>query len=157
MKLKFLIFETKSPSWVEEARGEYATKLRAFQPFEIQTLKSPSADRDAKEVKLRKEGELLLKHLAERDLLILFDEGGKSFASSEEFAKQLGRQLESGKARVVFCIGGPYGFGAEVRERAQARWSLSALTFNHWVAQLAALEQLYRGFTILKGIPYHNR
>ncbi len=157
MKLKFYIFETKSPSWVEAARAEYANKLRGFVDFELQALKSPSVDRDEASVKVRKEAALLLKHLEPKDLLVLFDEGGKTFPSSEDFAKLLGRQLESGKSRMVFCIGGPYGFSDEVKERAQARWSLSSLTFNHWIAQLAALEQLYRGLTILKGIPYHNR
>lgn len=157
MKLKFYIFETKSPSWVAAAREEYTTKLRAFADFEVQTLKSPTADREEASVKLRKEAALLLKHLDPKDLLVLFDEGGKAFPSSEEFAKLLGRQLESGKARLVFCIGGPYGFSEEIKTRAQARWSLSGLTFNHWIAQVTALEQLYRGFTILKGIPYHNR
>jgi 23S rRNA (pseudouridine1915-N3)-methyltransferase len=157
MKLKFLIFETKSPAWVNEARAEYAAKISAFQNFEVRALKSPSADRDDHEVKRRKEGELLLKQLDGRDLLILFDEAGKIFASSEDFAKQLGRHLESGKAQIVFVIGGPYGFSQDVRDRSQARWSLSPLTLNHWIAQLAALEQVYRGFTILKGIPYHNR
>lgn len=157
MKLKFLIFETKSPAWVETARAEYATKIGAFAPFETQTLKSPSADRDSADVKRRREAELLLKHVDAKDLLILFDEAGKAFPSSEDFAKQLGRQLESGKSKIVFCIGGPYGFDESIKQRAQARWSLSALTLNHWIAQLTALEQIYRGFTILKGIPYHNR
>jgi 23S rRNA (pseudouridine1915-N3)-methyltransferase len=69
----------------------------------------------------------------------------------------LGRVLESGKSRLVFVIGGAYGFSDEVYARADMKWSLSALTFNHWLAQLAALEQVYRGLTILKGIPYHNR
>lgn len=157
MKLKFLIFETKAPSWVENARNEYTTKLKAFQPFEIQTLKSPSADRDNAEIKMKKEAELLFKHIDDKDLVVLFDEGGKAFASSEDFAKQLSRHLESGKARILFCIGGPYGFHESLRIRAQAKWSLSALTLNHWVAQIVALEQLYRGMTIIKGIPYHNR
>ncbi|MBX3020417.1 MAG: 23S rRNA (pseudouridine(1915)-N(3))-methyltransferase RlmH [Bdellovibrionales bacterium] len=157
MKLKFYIFETKAPAWVETARAEYAAKISPFFAFEVQTLKSPSADRDSAEVKRRKEAEILLKQLDDRDLLILFDEGGKVFRSSEEFSDGLVRAVESGKARVVFCIGGPYGFSAEVKARAQMKWSLSPLTMNHWIAQLMALEQIYRGFTIMRGIPYHNR
>lgn len=157
MKVRFLIFETKAPAWVEAARQEYAAKLKPFVPFEIHTLKSPSADRENAEVKKKREAELLLKQIGDKDLLILFDEGGKTFSSSEDFAKHLGRHLESGKAQIIFCIGGPYGFHESVQARSAARWSLSALTMNHWVAQITALEQIYRGLTILKGIPYHNR
>lgn len=157
MKLKLFIFETRAPGWVESARAEYATKIGGFAPFEVQTLKSPSAERDDAEVKRRKEAEILLKHLDDRDLLVLFDEQGKLAKSSEQFAQSLLRALESGKFRLVFCIGGPYGFADEIKTRSQMQWSLSPLTMNHWVAQLMALEQIYRGFTIIKGIPYHNR
>lgn len=157
MKIKFLIFETKTPGWVEEARSEYAAKIGGFMPFEISILKSPSADRDQADVKRKREGEMLLKQLDERDMLVLFDEAGKLAKTSEDFARELGRAVESGKQRLVFCIGGAYGFSDEVKKRAQMKWSLSPLTMNHWIAQLMALEQIYRGFTILKGIPYHNR
>lgn len=157
MRLKFVLFETKAAAWVEEARAEYVAKLRPFMPLELISLKSPHAEREQAGVKKKKEAEILLKLLNERDLLVLFDEGGRTFPSSEELAKHLSRLLESGKACCVFVIGGPYGFDESVISRAAARWSLSGLTMNHWVAQIVALEQLYRGFTILKGIPYHNR
>lgn len=157
MKICFYIFETKIPSWVADARAEYSTKLSPFSKFEIVSLKSPAADRDDAVVKLKKEAEILLKQISEKDFLVLFDENGKLAKNSEEFSKNLTRALETGKARLVFCIGGPYGFNEEVRQRADARWSLSPLTMNHWMAQLMALEQVYRGFMILKGLPYHNR
>jgi 23S rRNA (pseudouridine1915-N3)-methyltransferase len=157
MKLTLLILEGKPPAWVASAREEYRAKIAGFQSFEIKSLKSPSAERDAAAVKTRKEAGLILGEIGEKDLLVLFDEGGKLAKTSEDFAAQLGRVLESGKGRAVFVIGGPYGFDERVRARADLRWSLSPLTLNHWVAAIAALEQLYRGFTILKGIPYHNR
>ena len=157
MKLTFLILEGKPPAWVETARSDYASKISAFIPFEIKSLKSPSADRDSADVKKRREGELILAQLEERDLLVLFDEGGKLAKNSEDFSLQLSRVLESGKSRVFFCIGGPYGFSDDVRARAAMKWSLSPLTMNHWIAAIGALEQLYRGLTILRGIPYHNR
>ncbi|MGE3680586.1 MAG: 23S rRNA (pseudouridine(1915)-N(3))-methyltransferase RlmH [Bdellovibrionales bacterium] len=157
MKLKFFIFETKAPAWVEAARQEYAVKLASFVTFELQSLKSPSADREQAEFKRRKEAEILLNQIDHRDLLILFDENGKRPPDSEAFATWVARVMESGKARIVFCIGGPYGFADDVLRRSQERWSLSPLTMNHWVAQVSALEQLYRAFTIFKGLPYHNR
>lgn len=156
MKLKFLVFETKTPRWLDEVRADYSAKISNFFPLDVQILKSPSADRDQSEVKLRREGDLLLKHIDERDYLILFDEHGKLFKRSEEFSAALSRAIESGKNRVVFCIGGPYGFDERIKSRAQAQWSLSPLTMNHWVAQAVALEQLYRGFAIRAGLPYHN-
>ncbi len=157
MKLVLLIVEGKAPAWCESARQEYREKISGFIPFEIKSLKSPSVDRDSSAVKTRKEAELILDFLDEKDMLVLFDEGGKLAKSSEEFSSALSRVLESGKSRVVFCIGGPYGFDESVRSRAQMKWSLSPLTMNHWIAGVTAMEQIYRGLTILKNIPYHNR
>ena len=157
MKLVLLIVEGKAPDWAQSARRTYIEKISAFKAFEIHTIKSPAVDRESSAVKTRNEAGLILKNLEEKDMLILFDEGGKLAKSSEDFAAQLGRVLESGKSKIVFCIGGAYGFDESVRKRAEQRWSLSPLTMNHWVAGLTALEQIYRGFTILKGIPYHNR
>ncbi len=157
MRFKFLILEGKPPAWVAEARAEYLAKISPFVPIELRSLKSPSADRDSSDVKRRREGELILEELEERDFLVLFDERGKLGKNSEEFSTALSRVLESGKQRAVFCIGGAYGFSDEVYARADAKWSLSPLTLNHWLAAVAALEQIYRGLTIIKGIPYHNR
>lgn len=157
MKIKFLILETKAPDWVNSARAEYVAKISPFIKFEFKPLKSPNADRDSAAVKQKLEAELILKELGEKDMLILFDEKGKLAKASEDFSQTLARVLESGKSQVVLCIGGPYGFSDDVKKRAQMQWSLSPLTMNHWIASLMALEQIYRGFTILKGIPYHNR
>lgn len=157
MKLKFLILEGKPPGWVAEARSEYLSKISPFVPIELKSLKSPTADRDSAEVKRKREGEMILDEIEERDFLVLFDERGKMSKNSEEFSTSLSRVLESGKQRAVLCIGGAYGFSDEVYKRADAKWSLSPLTMNHWLAAIASLEQIYRGLTILKGIPYHNR
>lgn len=157
MKLKFLILEGKPPAWVAEARAEYQSKINPFVSIEVKSLKSPSVDRDSSDVKRKREGALILRELDERDFLILFDENGKLTKNSEDFSATLARVLESGKACAVLCIGGAYGFSDEVHNRAQLKWSLSPLTMNHWLAQIAALEQIYRGLTILRGIPYHNR
>ena len=157
MKLEFLVVEGKAPGWVEQARQEYLTKISGFFPFEIKSIKSPNVDRDSKELKRKKEGQFILSFVEEKDFLVLFDESGRLSKNSEDFSTQLSRVLELGKSRVLFCIGGPYGFDESVLKRAQGKWSLSSLTMNHWVASLTALEQIYRGLTILRGIPYHNR
>lgn len=157
MKLRFIIFESKSPNWVTDARNEYAQKLKGFMPFELEVLKSPKLERESADLKRRKEAEMLQKKLNDGQRLILFDEAGKPFARSEDFAREFGKRLELGKPEILFCIGGAYGFDDAIKSRAEASWSLSALTMNHWVAQVMALEQLYRAMTILKSIPYHNR
>lgn len=156
MKLLMLAFETKSPEWVSSARAEYVQKISHFVALDWKALKSPIADRDDAGVKQKKEAQILLKQIDPSDMVILFDEGGVSFTNSIGFAEHLKRVVESGKARVVFVIGGPYGFHEDIKRRANLKWSLSKLTFNHWVAQIASLEQIYRGFTIIRGLPYHN-
>ena len=156
MKLVFTAFETKSPEWAQTARAEYIQKVSHFVPMEWRPIKSPAIDRDDHAVKQKKEAELLFKILEPNDLLILFDEGGSSFKNSHDFSASLRRVMESGKSKVLFVIGGAYGFHPDVKQRAQYKWSLSHLTYNHWLAQLVALEQIYRGFTIIKSLPYHN-
>lgn len=157
MKFQFLALEGKSPDWVVSGRNEYVTKISGFVPLEWKSLKTPAFDREQAAAKKAKEGELLLKHFGEKDLVVLFDEKGRLAKTSEDFSTELSRVLESGKQKVCFVIGGAYGFSDEVLKRANMKWSLSPLTMNHWLAQLAALEQIYRGLTLLKGIPYHNR
>lgn len=157
MRLELIVFETKVPAWIKEARNEYASKISPYVSLEVKSLKSPGADRDQAEVKRRLEGERLLEEFDDRDFVVLFDENGKLSKTSIEFSEQLRRVVESGKQRTVFCIGGAYGFSDDVLRRSNAKWSLTPLTMNHWLAQIVALEQIYRGFTILKGIPYHNR
>jgi 23S rRNA (pseudouridine1915-N3)-methyltransferase len=157
MKLELVVFETKVPPWIKDARTDYVAKISPFLPMNLKSLKSPGADRDQADVKRRLEGEKLLAEINEKDFVVLFDEGGKLSRSSVDFSEQLRRVVESGKQKAVFCIDGAYGFSDEISKRANVKWSLSPLTMNHWLAQIVALEQIYRGFTILKGIPYHNR
>ncbi len=156
MNCRFIVFESKAPDWLKESRQEYLKKIKPFAPFAFETIKSVSQGRDQASVKLKDESELLLKKVARDDYLVLFDVGGKLPKSSEEFASGLETVMQSGKRQITFVIGGAYGFSPEIKKRAQLSWSLSPLTLNHWVAQMVALEQIYRGFTIIKGIPYHN-
>lgn len=157
MKIVFLSVETKSEAWVEEAKETYNTKLQGFFDFEIVHVKSPSIERDDASFKKRLEGEKVLKALKPGDKLVVFDEAGKNFASSEQFATQFQRLVEQSPQRIVFLIGGAFGVDDTVLAKAIARWSLSGLTMNHWIAQIVALEQIYRAATIIKKIPYHNR
>lgn len=154
-KLALLVFQNKTEAWAESAAEIYIKKLKPFADFTRILLKSPQYDREDRHKKLTKETEVLLKALSPNDTLILFDERGKSF-TSVEFSNWMQKEIELTGGRLCFVIGGPYGFSDEVRKKAKACLSLSTLTFNHHLAQVVALEQIYRAFTIQKGLPYHN-
>ena len=155
MKTVFLVVGTEKEAWLKGVRDSYAQKIGHFVPFEIVTLKSKSGDRDDRRRKMDAESQAIMGSLKDDDFLVLFDEKGQAL-NSIEFSKKTVRFLESGKKRLVFVIGGAYGFSETLQERANARLSLSNLTMNHHVAQFVALEQIYRALTIWRGIPYHN-
>ncbi|MCB0419660.1 MAG: 23S rRNA (pseudouridine(1915)-N(3))-methyltransferase RlmH [Bdellovibrionales bacterium] len=156
MKMVLYYLQTKQEPWVEEAARQLEKKIARFIPFEVIALKSKSHSRAAAAEKKLAEEKKLLEVLNDGDFVILFDEKGKLSKGSKEFAQQVQKALESGKQRVVFVIGGPYGFTDAIRKKSRVMLSLSPLTMNHFVAKVASLEQLYRAFTILKNIPYHN-
>lgn len=104
----------------------------------------------------QKEGELILKQLKPTDVLILLDENGKQY-DSVGFSNYLQKHMNSGIKNLVFVIGGPYGFSPEVYQKAQGKVALSKMTFSHQMVRLFVIEQLYRGFTILRNEPYHHR
>jgi 23S rRNA (pseudouridine1915-N3)-methyltransferase len=156
MKLALFYLKGKTEEWAEEAGDDYAKKISHFFSFERTSLKSRSSDRENAQEKKSAEAEALLKKLSSTDMLVLFDEGGKIFKDSEDFSRELVKLIAQKSNRLVFAIGGPYGFDESVKKRARAQWSLSGLTMNHHLAQVAALEQIYRALTIWKGLPYHN-
>ena len=101
-----------------------------------------------------KEGSLLLKRLQPSDTLVLLDEHGTEFRSLN-FASWLQNKKNTVR-RLVFAIGGPYGFDQEVYQRANEKISLSRMTFSHQMVRLVFTEQLYRACTIINGEPYHH-
>ena len=102
-----------------------------------------------------KEGELILKALQPGDVVVLLDEGGKEMRSIE-FADYMKRKMNTVNKRLVFIIGGPYGFSPKVYEAAHEKMSLSRMTFSHQMVRLIFVEQLYRAMNILNGGPYHH-
>ena len=103
----------------------------------------------------RAEGAEILRLLQSSDRLVLLDERGKEL-TSRAFAGYMEKAMASGLRRLVFLIGGPYGFSEEVYGRADDQVSLSKMTFSHQMVRLFAVEQLYRAQTILRGEPYHH-
>ncbi|HHM21634.1 MAG TPA: 23S rRNA (pseudouridine(1915)-N(3))-methyltransferase RlmH [Bacteroidetes bacterium] len=102
-----------------------------------------------------KEGEAVLDRLNKNDFLVLLDERGKQY-TSVEFSKFVENKFRSGHRRLVFLIGGAYGFSKKIYNRADHQLSLSKMTFSHQMIRLFFLEQLFRAMTILRGEPYHN-
>ena len=94
--------------------------------------------------------------LTSTDQLFLLDEKGTTF-SSVGFSDYLQKKMNTGTKTLVFVIGGPYGFSDEVYQKAQGKISLSLMTFSHQMVRLFFIEQLYRGFTILRNEPYHHQ
>lgn len=155
MQIMLYSFTTAKESWFAEAKDVYEKKLKYFCKFETQVLKTRSGGRDSQDDKLKHEGQVLLEHLSADDYVVLFDEKAKQM-TSVQFSKKLEQWMQSGKKRLVFVIGGAYGFDDIVKQRAQFRISFSPMTMNHLVAEVVAYEQLYRAFAIQKNLPYHN-
>lgn len=155
MKAVFFDFKTAKEEWFDIAVATYTKKINPFIPFEVISLKSSKTDRDDAQAKKKQESEDLLKKITSDDYVILFDEKGKDL-DSLQFSKQIEAAQMSGKKRLVFIIGGAFGVSDEIKNRAQLKVSLSKMVMNHLVAETVALEQIYRAYTIIKRIPYHN-
>ena len=134
----------------------YQQRLQHYIKFEYKLLPDIKNTKNLSvQQQKQQEGELLLKNLQKADVLVLLDEKGKQF-SSLEFSSLLQKRMNSGIKNLVFAIGGPYGFSKDVYKRAQQQLSLSKMTFSHQMVRLFFIEQLYRGFTILRNEPYHH-
>lgn len=155
LKVVLLSVSHKPPEWLNLGVQDFSEKLSAFCQFKWVQLKASKKFSDQHLVKRDEESQMLLNFCEPRDCVILLDERGKSFTSLE-FAKKLEQISGQSYARMVFVIGGAYGVHEDLKKRAQLIWSLSPLTFNHYLAQFVLVEQLYRGFSINAHHPYHN-
>lgn len=155
MKLAFIFVGGQKEEWLAELSAEYLRKISFFCQTEIIRVRPSRQARASSEQKLAEETEALLKVIKKDDLLVVCDEKGE-IVSSRAFSGKLVKFFERGRPRVVVLVGGSFGFGPEIRARADWTWSFSPLTFNHHLAQAIVLEQTYRAFAIWKNLPYHN-
>lgn len=135
--------------------NDYVERTNHYMPFNITIipeLKNTKALTE--EQQKEREGDLILQKLQSSDTVVLLDEHGKELRSIE-FADWLQRKQNTTR-RLVFIIGGPYGFSKAVYERANERLSLSKMTFSHQMVRLIFCEQIYRACTIIRGEPYHH-
>ena len=155
MRICLLTVGKTDAGWVREGLETYSSRLSRYVPFsvnEIPELKNASSLSKA-QVK-EKEGELILSRVTAKDTVILLDEKGKEYSSSE-FSKEVEKLISGGK-NIVFVIGGAFGFSDAVYARSDGKVSLSRMTFTHQMVRAIFVEQLYRAFTIIKGEPYHH-
>lgn len=155
MRVTLLTMGKTDIPWVAEGLEMYASRLVHFVPFSVRELPDLKGVGSLRPEQIkRKEGECLLKAVKPADTVILLDEHGSEYTSLE-FASRLDRWLQAGRD-LVFVVGGAYGFSPEVYARSDGKLSLSKMTCSHQLVRTVFAEQLYRGFTILRGVPYHN-
>jgi len=156
MKLEVWAIGKSSQRYLEEGVRYYQNKLKHYIPFEYVVIPESKQGRTMdKNKSLQLQAELILSKISNEDYIVLLDEKGKSYTSLD-FANYLNRFLISTYKRVVFVIGGAYGFHESIYNVAREKLSLSAMTLNHDMVRLFILEQIYRGCSILKNEPYHN-
>jgi 23S rRNA (pseudouridine1915-N3)-methyltransferase len=135
----------------------YASRLSRYIGFDLEIIPDLKHTKNLSEnEQKKKEGELILEKIEKSDFMVLLDEKGTSY-TSVDFANYLQKRMNSGIKKLVFIIGGPYGFSDDVYQSSQGKISLSKMTFSHQMVRLFIVEQIYRGFTILSNEPYHHR
>ena len=135
--------------------ADYVERIGHYMPFEVVTIPDLKNTKNLSEEQQKQaEGELILKQLQPADTVVLLDERGSEYRSVD-FARWL-QQKQLSARRLVFVIGGPYGFSPAVYQRANQLLSLSRMTFSHQMIRLTFTEQIYRACTIIRGEPYHH-
>jgi 23S rRNA (pseudouridine1915-N3)-methyltransferase len=156
--MKVILLQTgkTTDKYISELADLYTNRIKKYIGFEINTLPElkNAANMPVPSQKL-KEGTRIISSLGNDDYVILLDERGKEYRTMD-FSVLLEKLFMIPKKRIVFIIGGPWGFSEEVYKRADLKMSLSKMTFPHQLVRLLFLEQLYRAFTIIKGEPYHH-
>ena len=139
-----------------EGINEYTKRLSYYLPFSIEYLPDVKNNRKLTvEQQMVIEGNNILNAIEKSDYVVLLDEHGKEFTSME-FSKYIEKKMSSVPKRLVFVVGGPYGFTQDVKDRANEKISMSKMTFSHEMIRLIFTEQLYRAMTILNNEPYHH-
>ena len=157
MEFKFLVIGKTIENYLKEGESYYDQKINHYVKFTQESLPNvkKSKDQNIKKLKIS-EGSNILSKIKPSDIVILLEEKGKQY-DSIGFSIFLQKQLNKGVKRIVFIVGGAYGFCESVYNRANYLISLSPMTFSHQMARLIFKEQLYRGLSILKNEPYHHQ
>ena len=157
MKIELWMVGKTNFDYLKDGIAIYEKRLKHYLSFEsiiFPDLKN-AKKLNPNQIKLN-EGKSIIQKIQKEDFIILLDERGKTF-SSVEFASFMEKKLQFSKKRIIFLIGGAYGFSDEIYNRADTKIALSKMTFSHQMVRLFFLEQLYRAMTILNREPYHNQ
>ncbi|MBL0342580.1 MAG: 23S rRNA (pseudouridine(1915)-N(3))-methyltransferase RlmH [Bacteroidetes bacterium] len=157
MKIRLMVIGKTSSSYLVEGIDEYVKRIGHYADFSLEVLPDIKKASSLQSHQLKDlEAEAFLKRIGVRDYVILLDEKGKA-DSSEGFAKSLQKWMVAGDKNPVFIIGGAFGFGKSLYEKAALKLALSEMTFSHQMVRLIFVEQLYRAFTIIRNEPYHHK
>jgi 23S rRNA (pseudouridine1915-N3)-methyltransferase len=150
-----VVGRTTDPHFIASI-DEYIGRVKHYIPFEMEVIPElRNTKSQSEELQKEREGELIMKSLQAGDTVVLLDEHGREFRSVE-FARWMEKRLANAGRRLVFVVGGPYGFSEKVYQAATCKISLSQMTFSHQMIRLIFVEQIYRAMTILRGEPYHH-
>lgn len=156
MKIELMAVGRVASRYLQEGIDMYTSRIGHYMPFSVTLIPDVKTTKGLTQEKQKEmEGRAILSQLQAGDVLVLLDERGKEM-TSREFATYIDRKSVTVARRLVFFIGGPYGFSPEVYERANEKISLSRMTFSHEMVRLFFVEQIYRAMTILRGEPYHH-
>lgn len=156
MKITLLVVGKTDDARIADLTQVYIDRLQHYINFDLQILPDLKKTKNlSEEQQKNEEGKLILNQLEKSDFVTILDEKGKKLTSLQ-FAELINKRSVSGLKRLVFIIGGPYGFSKDVYSRANSKLSLSDMTFSHQMVRLFAVEQIYRAFTILRNEPYHH-
>lgn len=157
MTIKLIAIGKTDSKQLQALIDDYKKRLGFYIKFDLEVIPDIKNAKNLSEAQQKqKEGDLILAKISNTDALILLDENGKQM-DSVGFSNYLQKHMNSGIKQVVFVIGGPYGFSEDVYSKAKGKIALSKMTFSHQMVRLFIIEQLYRGFTILRNEPYHHR
>ncbi len=146
MKFTFISVGKKNDSDIEEAVADYTKRIGRYFPIEWKLI--PTSDKE-------KEGESILKTMDSGDFVVVLDDKGKEL-NTIELSQFIEKRMSASDKKIIFVIGGAYGFSEEVYKRANFKWSLSKLTFPHQLVRLILAESLYRAISVIKKEPYHH-
>lgn len=156
MKITLLTVGKTTNANLVSLQDEYQNRLKFYIPFEMVVIPELKNTKNLSIAEQQeKEADLILKQLETSDEVVLLDDKGKQFTSMG-FSEYISKKMLASHKRMVFVVGGSYGFSERVYNRANGKVSLSAMTFSHQMIRLIFVEQLYRAMTILKGEPYHH-
>ena len=154
MTIRVLMLGKNKDAYITEGVADFLKKISPFCELELVYLKDERVHEDIRKI-LENEAETIASHIAAGEFVIALHDKGKSF-DTEGFAAYFSKLKDQGVGKITFIIGSSHGLSPAILEKAHMKLSLSPLTMNHQVVRLVLLEQVYRIFTILRGMKYHK-